>query len=178
MNWTARWLFGAAAALCATLWVASQFGDLLVDLGGANAFIVTAGTVCIDHDTRRWYVEGRDLSPIALNQLELGDRAFVGWNGSPFMRGGKPDAGLHWWPQFIERTGRPAMLPPFLPSSKWQLYIPLWMPFLLLAAPSVIAWRSHIQRQRLGGCSTCGYSLAGLPSGAKCPECGRVDSPQ
>ncbi len=52
--------------------------------------------------------------------------------------------------------------------------LPLWIPTLLTAIPSVLLWRAHLRRRRRAGdCPVCGYSLAGLAPGAACPECGR-----
>src|SRR5262245_28797653 len=50
------------------------------------------------------------------------------------------------------------------------IYIPLWIPFLLLALPAALLWR-HDRRRRAFGACTCGYNLTGNVSG-RCPECG------
>jgi len=50
-------------------------------------------------------------------------------------------------------------------------YIPLWAPFLLVAALTTLLWR-HERRTGVGFCR-CGYDLAGLSSKV-CPECGRT----
>ena len=48
--------------------------------------------------------------------------------------------------------------------------IPLWIPFLAVSVPSVIAWR-YTRRLLKGHCRQCGYDLTGNVSG-RCPECG------
>ncbi len=50
-------------------------------------------------------------------------------------------------------------------------YIPLWIPFVLIAIPTVIAWRRD-RRPKPGHCA-CGYNLEGNVSG-RCPECGEA----
>jgi hypothetical protein len=59
--------------------------------------------------------------------------------------------------------------------------LPLWVPLLLLAAPTVVLDRLERRAARARasapGCAACGYPLAGLPravrGGPTCPECGR-----
>ena len=67
-------------------------------------------------------------------------------------------------------------LPHFVSGGVSVLYVPLWLPFLVVAIPSVIVWwRSR--RARRGHCERCGYNLAGNVSGI-CPECGTaIESP-
>ncbi len=48
--------------------------------------------------------------------------------------------------------------------------VPLWVPFLLAAIPTVWLWRRD-RRPPKGGCQACGYNLTGNTSGV-CPECG------
>ena len=50
--------------------------------------------------------------------------------------------------------------------------IPLWIPFLLIAIPTVIAWRRGRPPPH-GHCKNCGYDLTGNVSG-RCPECGEA----
>lgn len=58
-------------------------------------------------------------------------------------------------------------------SGSRLLWVPLWAPFLLIAPPTALAvWREWPRRRRPGACTSCGYSLAGLEAGSRCPECG------
>jgi len=51
-------------------------------------------------------------------------------------------------------------------------WIPLWLPFLLIALPTgFLFWSDHRRRMRAGCCGKCGYDLTGNSSGT-CPECG------
>ncbi len=75
--------------------------------------------------------------------------------------------------------------PPAPPSWSWGfgkvvspdrnyvfMWIPLWLPFLLIALPTgFLFWSDHRKRTRVGHCTTCGYDLKGNTSGT-CPECG------
>ncbi len=48
---------------------------------------------------------------------------------------------------------------------------------ILLGVPTFFLFRAERRAKRLASinaCPSCGYSLAGLASGAKCPECGKA----
>lgn len=50
------------------------------------------------------------------------------------------------------------------------IYIPLWMPFVLVGVPTGLLWWRDL-RVPPGHCPNCGYDLTGNVSGV-CPECG------
>ena len=51
------------------------------------------------------------------------------------------------------------------------LWIPFWLPFVLLATPTALLWWHDLRRIPPGHCQRCGYDLTGNVSG-RCPECG------
>jgi hypothetical protein len=58
----------------------------------------------------------------------------------------------------------------FSSSSITVIALPLWMPFLAFAVPSIIGWW-RTRRRPSSQCPSCGYDLTGNVSGL-CPECG------
>ena len=64
------------------------------------------------------------------------------------------------WPSIAQNPGRGRIV-----------YIPLWLPFVLVAIPTAILWWRDRRRIPLGHCQHCGYDLTGNVSGV-CPECG------
>ena len=64
-----------------------------------------------------------------------------------------------------------------LPAPRTPLFalsIPLWMPLGVTAGTTVALLYRDRRRGRPGpeDCRECGYSLADLPAGTRCPECG------
>ncbi len=56
----------------------------------------------------------------------------------------------------------------------WNVRIPFWVPFLLIALPTgYLFWSDHRRRMRAGCCEKCGYDLTGNTTG-RCPECGMM----
>ncbi len=52
-----------------------------------------------------------------------------------------------------------------------RAWVPLWIPFLIIAIPTVYLIYRDRRRFRPGHCEECGYNLTGNVSGT-CPECG------
>ncbi len=76
--------------------------------------------------------------------------------------------GLGFWNAWGARRGR-------LPNQAGFFYVvefPLWLPFLAVALPTLLAWRFWRKPPKPGHCR-CGYDLTGNTSGV-CPECGRT----
>jgi hypothetical protein len=72
------------------------------------------------------------------------------------------------WAWWLEVDRRSVSLPEWL-----YVNVPLWMPLVVLAAPTGLLWyRRFRSRYGPGFCPKCGYSLAGLAAGVECPECG------
>lgn len=69
---------------------------------------------------------------------------------------------LHWWPVIGDY------------GWAWNVGIPLWMIGVAAYVPGVVR-RARLWFRR-GRCAACGYDLAGLPSPARCPECGAEDA--
>jgi hypothetical protein len=53
---------------------------------------------------------------------------------------------------------------------KW-IRMPLWLPFIVFAAPTTYLWHRDRRRIPPGHCHSCNYNLTGNTSGI-CPECG------
>ena len=56
-----------------------------------------------------------------------------------------------------------------------QMSIPLWLPLLLIAAPTAWLWYTD-RRPKPWQCPKCRYDLRGLDGGV-CPECGHELKP-
>jgi hypothetical protein len=52
-----------------------------------------------------------------------------------------------------------------------HLFLPLWIPLVIVAVPMAILWWRDRRRLPPGHCRQCGYNLTGNVSGV-CPECG------
>ena len=53
--------------------------------------------------------------------------------------------------------------------------LPLWVPLILVAMPTALAWRIERRIARRAGdgrCTGCGYDRHGLAAEGVCPECG------
>jgi hypothetical protein len=71
-----------------------------------------------------------------------------------------------WWPWGHKDTSNAQV-------RTGDVFLPLWMPFVLVFAPTAFLWqRDRRDRFGPGRCKKCGYSLTGLSPGSPCPECG------
>lgn len=52
--------------------------------------------------------------------------------------------------------------------------VPLWIPMLMLGVPAGASWWRRRRRVRSDTCTACQYSLSGLATGCRCPECGET----
>ena len=64
---------------------------------------------------------------------------------------------------------------PGSPSTATRVFLALWIPLLLIAAPTAWLWRTD-QRAKPWQCPKCRYDLRGLDGGV-CPECGHELKP-
>lgn len=69
----------------------------------------------------------------------------------------------YWLPRIIH--GR------FITSRTTHLFLPLWIPLLIVGTATILAFR-HDRQFGPGHCQTCGYNLHGAEH-KKCPECGK-----
>src|SRR5262249_861572 len=79
------------------------------------------------------------------------------------------------------RPVSPPSCPTSYGSTPWRaerglVVMPLWIPLLLVAAPTGLPWFRDRRRFPRGHCPSCGYNLTGNESGS-CPECGTSCSP-
>jgi len=66
----------------------------------------------------------------------------------------------------------PSLLPRlFEVADRVVLWIPLWIPFLIILLPTALLFWRDRRRIPPGHCQKCGYDLTGNVSGV-CPECG------
>jgi hypothetical protein len=63
-------------------------------------------------------------------------------------------------------VGRPGAL-------YWRGWLPLWLPLVLVALPTLVLWWLERRPYPAGRCQQCGYDLTVNESG-RCPECGRA----
>lgn len=82
---------------------------------------------------------------------------------------------------FVRSRAAPLKHWTWLPEWSWDtaatgspmvsVTVPLWIPLLGAAAPTLLFARAA-RRKRAGACQSCGYDLSGSSSGV-CPECGK-----
>jgi hypothetical protein len=80
----------------------------------------------------------------------------------------------------VERVPTPIVR--WMPDYEWStnlktLAIPIWIPFLVAAAPTAYLWWHDRRGGGAGLCPKCRYDLTGLAPDAPCPECGAKGGP-
>ncbi len=55
---------------------------------------------------------------------------------------------------------------------RWGVEMPVWPLAVASGVSAAWLWRCDVRLPRPGLCPSCGYALAELAPGAKCPECG------
>lgn len=159
----AKWIGLALSGVIATLWTASLV----------------------------WEVERCDIRPgCRLTELHLSSgQAYAAWIIDPKWDwfGPYPHSPSSYLPQaewsvtrradvwdarwFVPEWRSPRVQGPPLQS----VSVPLSIPLLLLATPTVWLWWRDRRFTRPGLCSLCGYDRAGLATDSVCPECGAAE---
>lgn len=67
---------------------------------------------------------------------------------------------FHWRPKLAR-----------FPRNTTGVFIPLWIPALLLAVLTTVLFWHNLRKTSPENCKNCGYNLTGLPE-PRCPECG------
>ncbi len=172
--------FGSAA-LCILL-LASWVASLLVDLNARfdhTHLELKPGAIVLSHET--WPLSGDAVFLIGGNappvhSVQLGPNSELTCWGPPAGPIADRFSAMAWRPRCGRklRFGEPGISGGPLRSlaSFSDIVIPLWIPFLLAAAITLLA-HHRIRRTALTGrCERCGYDHTGLPAQSVCPECG------
>jgi len=147
-----------------------KWAGLIVSLLVATAWGLSMGwdVYYLRWDKRllaRTSVRHRPVFSAALTNGRLGVHRHATWSQ------GRPD-----W--LVSRAeGPPVWLPSYrrdaaAEGTRFDIWVPLWIPFLFVALPTGVLWyRDRCRRILPGRCQKCGYNLTGNVSGV-CPECG------
>lgn len=77
-----------------------------------------------------------------------------------------------WGASFHPGSGTLGFAQPSFSYSSGLLWIPMWIPFCLLASGIVCLHFKSRRSRKCGYCASCGYDLRGSLKSIKCPECG------
>ena len=142
----------------------------VVKWAGSICCLLLATLWCVSVFSYNWYAtqfKWRSTDPLPnVLWLRLGRGSFrFMYSPGTYLSGGS---------QY--RLGRALLwsTPKWLPSAGpggCEYSVPLWMPLLLVAAPTILLWRHDRRRIPLHCCQGCGYDLTGNTSG-RCSECG------
>jgi hypothetical protein len=136
-------------------WGGLGASSLLLLVGGVSAWC--SYSLLLSNDT----LVRAECSAVWVLHLHNGVEPHSGWT----LRDARDTKVLKWHdrPTFI-------MQPEFsIWDNGWKVSLPLWLPILSLAVPTVAAWRTRARPPST--CHSCRYDLIGNTMGV-CPECG------
>ncbi len=133
--------------------------------GGRYRISLAFGTIGVCYRSDPVFVGDRFYT---LTNLSQGNSVRPGWVRS----GSSKPVDSRWFSKKVSPT-RVCWRPEF-GALNWDCRIiaPIWMPFSITIAASVILFWLDRRRTPPGHCKKCGYNLTGNVSGV-CPECGR-----
>jgi hypothetical protein len=152
LNWSLRWGGVVVCVVVAGVWVATVWWTIHCILRSRLLLSFEGGTVAYQYSPS-------GPGSVVLRKL-------------PSLSVERRDATLDPWAWGFRRDAAVTLITGGTPSYP---VTPLWLPLLLACAPTAFAWQLELRRRRrsrIGHCPTCNYNLAGLASGAACPECG------
>lgn len=145
-----RWLLWASALasfLVLAVWLLSGWWSTTISTGRRWNVFVWAGVISIETIPEQFAGYWADAPPVGVYRSD-----------EPFQLG--------WTLPHTADCAQSTV------GAWWELNIPLWMVFLAVCAPLILALYRRLHRRAAPGtCARCGYNLTGNLSG-RCPECG------
>ncbi len=143
----------------------------------ACLLILLAAAACL-----RWRYVAINVGRNSLVSIQEGS-VWVGWGGSGWLGHSMPRA-VQVGPPYANLgaaadnwSKRGILWPQWRDLRPWgigvDIRVPLWIPVVLLGAPTAWLWWRDRRRVPAGCCAACGYDLTGNVSG-RCPECGAL----